>query len=179
MSQNLLSKQHKKELKAEYIFRLVTIASIVLSTSVLVGVVALLPTYIHVIDELGLYREEQSEKEQENHENKELANELDYGVYILDLLEVDLKKEKFSTLINEVLEERPNDIRIIGLTYDRNNKRATFKGIADTRDLVVPFSKKIESNPSFSEATVPISDLASNVDVVFNLRISIKDDVEE
>lgn len=170
MLQNLLTVRQKKKLKREYLFRFATIATLLLSASFLTGVVALVPLYFDVSLEVTAKEKEITLHDEYIKENLELNNKVEKTSLQMHSLQESLIRERFSTLINETLEPRPDGITVVGFSYDRIGRSFIVEGVSATRDLVSPYARSIESNKRFKEVPIPIADLARNINLEFRLR---------
>lgn len=178
MLQNLLPNEQKKSLEVEYYTRLVTVVVLLLAGSVMIGIFALVPGYIHIIFELQT-QEKLLESQKENIEDtRSLAQELSQSSAMLTFLEKETSQEKLTTLLREVLRERPSGIVLTGFSYNRNNAKLSLQAVAATRDLVVPYTQAIEASTYFETAPVPLSDLAKNTNLEFHLNVTVAEQKE-
>ncbi|HCC05530.1 TPA: hypothetical protein DEP58_04505 [Patescibacteria group bacterium] len=175
MLQNLLPKEQKKILEREYYVRLATVVAFTLAGAVIVGCVALVPAYMQVAGELRLREATYELHQKDVEDNSSLVQEVSQSSLMLTFLEEKYSQEKLTTLLDEVFKERPSGISITGFSYKRNDSVLALQGIASTRDLVVPFARALEANQYFEEAPVPISNLAKNTNLDFNLSIILED----
>lgn len=176
MLQNLLTVKKKKQLKQEYLFRLATIVALLLSASFFTGIVALVPLYFDVSLEVTAKEKEITLHDEYVKENLELNNKVENTSLQMYSLQESLTREKFSTLINETLEPKPEGITVVGFSYDRAGRSFIVEGVSATRDLVSPYARSIESNERFKEVPIPIADLARNVNLEFRLRGVLHED---
>ncbi|HMA79135.1 MAG TPA: hypothetical protein VKP88_08580 [Candidatus Paceibacterota bacterium] len=63
--------------------------------------------------------------------------------------------------------------RIEVVRADTSISEVVVSGVADTRVSLTTFANRIESSPQFSEASVPLENLAANEDIAFTLQIAV------
>ena len=173
MLQNLLPAMRKKEIRIEYYIRLSIVLLVFVNVVVLIGVVALFPSYMYVKSETEAVKEEYERYQAEVSANKELVEELVRHSYITTTLQEVLDEERFTDILNEVLLKRPEGVTVVGFSYSRTAHTMTLHGIAATRDLVAPFAQDLEESERFSSVPVPIADLAKNTDLPFQLQMTM------
>lgn len=83
-----------------------------------------------------------------------------------------------TTFFNSVLQVRPPEVRVQGMSYARNNGVVTLTGVADTRTDLVTFVGFFEDHAYFNSANLPISDLAKNTDLDFTISLAIKPELD-
>ena len=179
MLQNLLPKEQKKALDQEYYVRLATVTALLLSGSVVVGAIALVPAYMHTASELRLSDGAYEQCQKNVQDNDSLLEEVTRSSAMVTFLEEKYAQEKLTTLLDEVLKEQPSGITLTGFSYKRTDSILALQGIASTRDLVVPFARSLESNQYFEKAPVPISNLAKNTNLEFSLSIELAKQVKK
>lgn len=179
MLQNLLPKEQKKELTKEYYVRLVTVVSVLLAGAVGIGYIALLPVYMHTIGELDI-SEAAYELHQKNVQDaRVLTEEVAESTAMLSFLEEKYEQVKMTTLLDEVFAARFEGVSVTGFSYRRKDSVFVLQGIAETRDLVVPYARTLESNERFVKVPVPFSNLAKNTDLEFTLSIELAESIKK
>lgn len=76
--------------------------------------------------------------------------------------------------IASILSSLPEEIRIVLVTIDKNQKKIQITGRAGTREGLLKFKDNLEGSQAFSEAILPLSSLqqAKNVDFVLTAKIN-------
>lgn len=170
MLQNLLTAHQKKMLKREYLIRLTIVITLLITSTFLFGIVALFPLYLDLSLEMTAKEKEIALHDEYVKENNELNKKVRETSLQMHTLQENLEREKFTTLIKETLETRPEGVTVVGYSYDRVERSFVLEGVASTRDLVSPYARSIESSPRFKEVPIPIADLARNINLEFRLR---------
>lgn len=154
--------------------RLLTVVLFFLSSLFLVASVFLFPSFISLfIDKQFL--ESQSQKIKHDisvKNNKGLLESL--ASIQTNLSYIDIQKTSLYDTLLYVLERKPKDIKITKFNYvkgDTDNSSLSLEGYADTRDSLLSFSQKLESEKKFAKIELPISNLAKQSDIVFSLTI--------
>ncbi len=173
MLHNLLSKKIKKRIRKEYYLRRVVIGSLLFSGTVVVGLVALIPAYVDVSSELSFYESEYEKRQGDGDNDAILLKKVSEDVFVVDTLEQEFEKEKLTKLLNEVMRLRPDGIRIVGFSYNRNGSSLTLEGVAETRGVVESYAKILEKSEYFYEVSDPVGDLAKKTNLTFNLSLTI------
>jgi Tfp pilus assembly protein PilN len=173
---NLLSKQAKKEQKMEYIGRLLVLCFTLGTGVVLVGMVALVPTFLSTRLEM---RFEHEQKERLNallleaEAGEKPLEQLERGRHVLSLLNVQAGEDQYSTILREALDTRPGGISISSAAFNRADRTFTIQGLAENRDALVDFTRRLEASPRFARINLPISDLARSTDLTFRLTLTL------
>ncbi len=74
-------------------------------------------------------------------------------------------------VLDRILSHKIADIQISSLNLKRSSGSGaiTITGVAKTRDALVSFNKKLQTEPSFSKITLPVGNLARSKDIPFNM----------
>lgn len=144
------------------------------------GAVTLLPSYVKVLTSLKQQEKVLVAKKSEAQESKNFSEEVKQTKDLLNVLTQNEQKEHLTTLIDELLNSRPEGISLLGYGYERGSNSLVIEGFSETRDIVAPFARKLEDNPFFNKVPVPISDLAKNKNLDFRMQASlVSEDVHE
>lgn len=163
-------------MRFEYYTRLTIVGTLLLSCSLGIGVIALLPSYIDVLMELDTQMKEIEARQENVENNKALNMEVSETAALIELLHREQTREKTADFIDEVLYARPEGVTVVGYTYDRTKRSISINGIATSRDLVVSYAKKLEEKARFSSVPVPIADLAKNKNLTFRLQVKLEEE---
>ena len=85
-------------------------------------------------------------------------------------------KEPIALVLERALAKKGSGIVITSINLVRGGTPGaiTLSGIASSRDALVAFSKRLQAEPAFSNATLPVSSLAKNKDIPFSIAIDSK-----
>ncbi len=173
MFHNLLPSSRKKQLKRDYYFRIISVTLLALSVATVTGIISLVPAYVNIYEQLGASKTEFESRKNDNQDNKNLIKEAKERATVIEILQNGLQKQKLTDLLNEVLVDIPDGIKIVGFSYNRNDGILTLEGFAKSRNLVAPYAKSLEESVLFESVPVPISDLAKSSDLEFHLSIKL------
>jgi len=173
MLHNLLPKGRKDQMKIEYYTRLGTASALLTATALILGVFALIPTYLNLTSEVATLTQEVEHHSTNAEESKALAAEVRESAEVLRFLEHKLKNTRLTDILEAALEVRPEGVVITGFAYDRKTGQLTVEGVADVRELVVTYTKDLELHEMFTKVPLPVSDLARQTNVPFNLQITV------
>ncbi|MDP7366542.1 MAG: hypothetical protein QGH83_04700 [Candidatus Pacebacteria bacterium] len=94
----------------------------------------------------------------------------------LDLLSFDEKNITLRDLFESVLSNKPSGIRINGIFYNKGQIDAIpeiqVTGEADAREPLLEFKKLLEREAQFTGVLLPVSNLASDSDIKFSIKIT-------
>jgi len=175
---NLLPESNKKKIKIEYTLRVVGVALIFLAITLFFISVSLIPSYFlsenktEIVEERIESLKSYIKKRQESGANRILFD-TNEKLFVLDKSE-DLK---ISKLIKSIVDEKNSSILITAIILrdvGEENKSIFINGDAASRDDLLSFRESIESTDLFSEVNLPISNLAKNKDINFNLEIKLR-----
>ncbi len=93
------------------------------------------------------------------------------------LLDSLLEYPKVIPLINTLISLKTSSIRFNSINYvseGKNNASLSIEGISDRRDSLVSFSDSLRNDPIFKEVDLPISNLAKDRNIEFNITVKIE-----
>ena len=171
---NLIPPDAKKDIVIEYWLRVATIWCILLACAIVVVALLKIPTFVLVHSQLrafsGAY---DSAKEKEISFNE--AQDIIISANQLSTLLAAHSTTTTGSEIVDILDDIAGSgvtISSYNITWDDMTMSAVLiSGQASTRLALSNFSKDIEAHPLFEEADLPISNLAKDRDIPFNITI--------
>jgi len=175
---NLLSQEDKKILHSEYKLRVAIVVIIFLFFTILFGGVELVPSY---------FISQSKERAAKEHLSivKEAVAKRGKDTSSIVLLET---KEKLKLLafseenislrnvFESVLDSKPNGVNINGIFYDKSqtgkDTEILITGEADKRESLLEFKKLLGGEPQFTNVELPVSNLVSDRDIKFSIKIT-------
>lgn len=93
----------------------------------------------------------------------------------LSLLRPELDKDRPTLFIEQVLKEKGAGVALTNLKWS-NTKDATLtvSGLARDRQSLLAFESRLNASGNFSEVTLPVSNLAKERDIDFQVKLSLK-----
>lgn len=170
----LLPEKAREKVRGEYLLRRSVVMVTALVLVLVVAIVGLFPSY--VISK-ALQREvaERTEVLRQEPEPEAVAWEtwLSSISLKLKLLDPKLDKDRPSTLLAEVISEKGKGIRINSFRWVNGDGKSelSIMGVAADRQALLAFENKLNSSGRFSAVTLPVSNLAKDRDISFELKL--------
>jgi hypothetical protein len=170
----LLPQQQKKSLFRQYRTRLSIVFLVFIASFFLVSTILLLPSYVYLSFSKSTLDEQvvSLEKKIKDKSNKGIMTILGGIQSNLALIKPD--ETEVASVIKKVTDDMNSDISISSFSYTfsaNNNSSLTFKGVAKTRSALIDFSKELKKELLFSGVDLPISNLAKENDISFNITV--------
>lgn len=173
----LLTEEGREKVGREYSARRTIVMLLAFILVLIVGVIGLLPSYI-----LSNIREKEALARVKTLNNSTLEGEngADLQAWLIETnrrlktLSPKLDTDRPSNFVDQVLEQKLTGIRITAFSWLRSKDKITLSvnGVAEDRQKLVMFENKINSSGYFSNVTLPISDLAKDRDIAFQIKFS-------
>ncbi len=172
----LLPEEQKNKLIKQYRLRLFFIALSALCVFVGVGFFSLLPSYFAVHSEednivglrntVGKSISLKSDKDLEK-----TLSDIKQNISALKIPEKDA-----ISIIGDIVKVRPDGVRLNDInfgSYTATSSAVSILGVSSDRPSLILFSRKLKENPKFSSVDLPISNLAKDSDINFNINIAL------
>lgn len=172
---NLLSQQDEKIIMKEYKFRVIIVAFVFLLFTIPIAGTMLLPSYILSVYKYNTIKNNNAIIQEfvNKREQSELSAVLNMAQEKLKFLSVAEDSNLLSGVIRKIVENRPSGIKLGKLIYTKkqNNNEIFISGIAKNRETLLIFKRELGKEEKFFDVVLPISDLASDRDIEFSIRI--------
>lgn len=174
---NLIPSQQKKKMQRDFLMRVSVVALFTIGFTILIGSVALLPSYFHVIVKSNLVKQKLAI--QENTPVPEVESEVMAKVEDLNkklgLIE-NAKANNFLVsrrVIDDIILKKIPEIKIESIYYGSTIKGREIRinGSAPSREKLLIFRLALENDPSFSRVDLPISNFVKGSDIKFFLTL--------
>lgn len=175
---NLIPIEEKKKNRKDFYYRFFVIFFTMLIFSVLVLIIAILPTYFIS------YEKKISTNKRLEIQKSEIIPEIDQKARVitknldtkLNLLEkARQNKYVFSEkVINEILSKKTSSIKINRIFYENDalkGRKISITGIAQNREQLLLFRKALENDVFFKDVDLPISNFIKGQNIQFNLNL--------
>ncbi|MEX2013478.1 MAG: hypothetical protein WD897_00995 [Parcubacteria group bacterium] len=172
----LLTEEGRQRVAHEYARRLAIVMLFALILVAVVGIIGLLPSYV-----LSNARQnEVLERTRIVGSSVERGDESDLQAWLretnrkLQALSPALDTDRPSDFIEKILEQKITGVRITGFSWVRTEDKIILSvdGVANNRQSLITFEDRINSSGYFSEVTLPISNLAKDRDINFQIKFS-------
>lgn len=174
---NLIPPEAKKRVSKEYWLRVLSVWFISCTAALIASVCILLPAYVLITIQIGANEgvsQAASEKVAEFESvTKELALTNQKSKAILD----NTRFSPISPYVAMVRAHESEEVRVSQITVARSKdgfSPISVSGEADSRQALASFRDRLLSEPGVSGVDLPISNLAKDKEIQFNLTISIK-----
>ena len=171
---NLLSQKDKKILRNEYKLRVVIVLLMFLFFTILAGGVELIPSYFvseskerAIKKHSDIIKESVAKKEQEV--SRTVLFETKEKLKLLSFNEEDISMR---TIFEVIIDNKPSEVRINAIFYDKKQTEILITGEADAREPLLGFKKLLEREILFTDVLLPISNLASDRDIKFSIKVT-------
>lgn len=172
---NLIPPDAKKEIVSEYWFRVVVVWAYLIGIGLLIGALLKAPALWSIESELKAYSGAY-DSAQEKAETVKTSQETIAAANAIAQLLAESASTTASTEILAVLDTiAGNEITISQLGLQKDTHSITemrVQGLANTRTALANFRNDIEQHPLFEKAELPISNLAKESDITFNITIT-------
>ncbi|MEX2013733.1 MAG: PilN domain-containing protein [Parcubacteria group bacterium] len=173
----LLTDEERQKVAHEYALRR---AIVMLSAFVLVlvaGIIGLLPSYVRssARQNEALERTNITDASFERGEEAQLQSWLLSTNKKLQVLSPALDTDRPSEYIDRILEQKVVSVHLTGFSWVRtrdNKLTLSVHGVANDRQSLISFENSINSSGHFSEVTLPVSNLAKDRDINFQIKFS-------
>jgi hypothetical protein len=174
----LLTEEKKAMLARVYAHRRTAVILIALDVVMVIGMVGLLPSY--VLSDARRQEVAERTKIMEGLSSSEDEQELQAW---LDSLNAKLKAlsptedtDRPSELIEKILGERSDGIRLTSFVWSKEGGEAlvSVSGIGRDRQSLIAFESRLNASGHFGRVTLPISNLAKDKDINFQVKLSLQ-----
>ena len=173
----LLTENQNKKVRKEYFARRTIVIFFAFIVMLVVSLVGMLPSYLLT----NTRQIEAEERYRIIEETGYIESEAISQAWLDDLklklrtLAPNLDKDRPSHFVDMVLESQVTGVRIIGISLEHNENKLNImvEGVAATRQALVSFRESLEESSVFAGVTLPISDLAKDSNIEFQIELSI------
>jgi len=176
---NLIPKEEKKKMATDFYLRLFILFLWMMSFSVFVASVAMLPAYF-----FSLVKDATSNTKLEIQKNTQVPAVGEESLSAIKDMNTKLnlvenaENNKFlvsEKVINEIISDKTPDIKIVQITYQNDpitGKTVVVLGTAPSRQSLLLFEQTLENDSAFKNVNLPISDFVKDSNLQFNLSLS-------
>jgi hypothetical protein len=176
---NLLPDDNKKAVTREYRWRLIIVASCLMSASAIIGGTFLVPSYLLVLTKARAAADDlaNAQKALESSGSSGIETATASLGSKLALLRNKNPEWGLSSLLSELAAARVNGVTITGIRTnpDKNSGfTLTIVGHARDRQQLLLFTEALKQNPRFSNIDLPIDELVKNADIPYQITLAYK-----
>ncbi len=173
---NLLPQKEREALQNEYNVRVIVVALTLVSTSIFIGAILLLPSFFltqsqteSIKRQASVLEESISSRTQDNIEKEISATQEKLSI-------LSPKDNQLSGIIRDIIDTKSKNISLSSFFFESNGLNTallTIRGVALTRDNLVSFSRDLQHNSMLSNVSLPVSDLAANRNITFSMIMNV------
>lgn len=159
---------------ARYLYRL-RFASLLLwaaATALLVAAALLSTSYFDARASESAARAESDEIDAAGAKGREMEAPLTAAASYLEAYAPILSESKVSDRIVLVLSARPGGITLTKISYDKQSGGLSLSGLANTREDLLTFERRLKTVKGIASVDLPVGDLAKSANVAFSLSVT-------
>lgn len=179
---NLIPQVAKDKIISEYWVRVVSVWLFIISITSIVVLLLLLPVYVLVTSKVSAYSTSANEGAGKVAEYAASASALTQVNNQAQMLLESGKAKQFSELAAAISELEGSDITINEFNFHRSGivpESVQMNGEATTRQALASFRDSLMLLPWVKDVNLPISNLAKDRDITFNISIVLKDEEDK
>jgi hypothetical protein len=173
---NLLREEDKKIVRKEYTLRVIIVALALVFTATLINGAFLLPSYflIQSKEQNARRHREMAEQLVGLREKNTAASALSETKEIISILSLNESHIQLKDIFEIIVESKPDGVSLNGMFYEKQGSKniITITGIALGRENLLSFNKRLEREALFQNVALPISNLASDKNIKFSIRVT-------
>ena len=174
---NLIPPHARKKVKIEYWVRTCTVWTMLMASGLLITAVFFLPSYVLIRSQLSAYESSYNEAAASDASYQGLESEVRMANAQAQRLLANETEYSFTSILDELDLLTTEAIEVEEITMTRSEtlelKEFTIEGTAATRIDLVAYRDAIEAHNFFTSAELPISNLAKDRDVPFNITVTV------
>lgn len=175
---NLVPKEEKQKMVKSFYYRFTTICLLAFSLSILIGVMAMAPSYflVYLKKDLADKKLEIQKNEPMPVLDQQTALVIEDLNHKLDLIQ-NAEKSKFlvsEKVVDAILAKKITDIKIIEIDYKNDisgGRSINIQGFAPSRETLLSFRLGLEKDENFKQVDLPISNFVKGSDIKFSLSL--------
>lgn len=176
---NLIPREEKKKMIADFYYRLAILTVVALGFCVLVALLSILPLYfISSIKNSAISAKIAAQKLEpppiSEEEPLTLVKDTDNKLALIEKFE----KNKFylsSQVINAIILKKRSDIKITQILYENNgvnSRKISIAGMAPSREVLLLFRRALEGDTVFINVILPISNFVKGSNISFFMSLT-------
>lgn len=172
---NLIPPEAIRAVRAEYWLRVATVWGIVWVTALLAGVGVLLSPYVLTESQVAAYQELAAAADERAANQEDTAHLLTGATTEAEIILAEASQPKFSEYFHTFMSVQQDGILLTEMAGDRAKEpqQFTLRGVAASRAALADFREELQAMSIVEDAELPISDLVGDVDITFDITITL------
>lgn len=171
---NLIPPDAKHAIIIGYWLRVITVWFVLVGCALFAVAALKTPTFVLVQSQLRTFSDQYEGARQNEETFIQVQQALNAANRLSGLLAENKEEIQLSIVINQLDTMAGDDVRISNFQLQKTEavlNKITINGLANTRTALADFSKNVEAHPAFTEAEVPIANLAKDKDISFSIEV--------
>jgi len=172
---NLIPPQARKRVLLEYWIRAASVWMLLAGTALIMVALLNVPVWVLVHGQINAFADSYAAAESEDTQFKEFAAEIEDANEVAAALADHTDTVQLSLLLERLQTIATSEISIEVYEFSRTDGAVStvrISGTANTRQALANLKQDIEADPLFSTAALPLSNLAKDSDIPFNIEIT-------
>ena len=174
---NLIPLRARKDVKVEYWIRVVSVWFFLMSFALLITGVLLFPSLSLIQSQLDVYGNSYKQASEENESNKKLEESIRVANSVAQKLVRVEDTYLFTVLLADIQAAANDTIFLESVLMNRTDGKVDtiqLTGNAVSRGALVQFRDALEAYDAFASIELPLSNLAKDKDIPFNITVTIQ-----
>ncbi len=174
---NLIPPQAKKSITLEYWLRVVTVWAFTIAAMFVLGGVLMIPTYVLINLQVAAFSDSAASASQKLATLKDVSGDLDTANKQAQALVIGLRYSQMSQYIKLFRKLENNDVTFSQIGINRTKDGVSpiqLSGTATNRQALAAFRDTLLGQSEVQSVDLPISNLAKDKDIAFNLTVTMK-----
>lgn len=174
---NVLPPEYKEKITTEYRLRLLAVGLLLGGIALAITAAFLVPSYLLLRSHLSTTQDNIARVQEafQQESGGRYTQVLSDTKQQLSAASLHGRTTKIGAMFKEVLDRQSQGVSITRFAYTDEEKTLVISGVADTRDALLGFEESLATSQLFAEVDLPVSSLADQTDVAFNLDLRLSD----
>ncbi len=175
---NLIPPKGHTALKHEYVLRVASVYAFLLAGVLVAATALMIPTYVVTSTQLTGAKDEGDRMAETKQKFDTAFGEIREANTVMAQLRKESATTDISDIITEVVRVAPRGVTFTTFQATREGTKLPeiqVQGMADSRIVLASFKNALEASDRFSEAIVPISDLARDSELPFVVTVTLEE----
>ena len=172
---NLIPAEAKKRILREYWLRAVTVWFFLWSCAILLGVTLLVPSYVLINLQIKAYASSAQTANEKNENYESVAKELEHASKLAAAVSEQFQRPTMTQYLSRIksLESADAQVTRVNLSRDGESVREiSISGTAASRQALADFRNRLREEDGVESVDLPISNLAKDRDIPFELTVT-------
>jgi len=173
---NLIPPDARTKVKYEYWARVVTLWLFLVGVATIMVTLIQIPAYVLIKEQTEVFTQWYEEVSDDNEQFKQSVEIIERTNEISRVIYTEEGHTSFSNLVDEIRRIETDEISVETIAIEKKGgafDTFSVSGEAATRSALADFRIAIEASPLFEAAALPLSNLAKDVDIPFNISVTV------